>query len=179
MLELFSGQISGSAGSSPVHTRLRCHSPAQGHAHHDGAGGVDHVAPRLGVGIYQVDGCQQQLLLQEGALPDLVLAFAGLRVERGHRVQDAVIALSCLSMLVTDAHPLTLAGPQLKGSFMQRMRRHVGAGGHPSVQRLHEHAHWQAGFMSLLLPTQPVLAHHKLFGIASPSHHVITGTSSM
>ena len=50
----------------------------RGQTHHDGAGGVDHVAPCFGVCIHQVDGGQQQLLLQEGALPDLVLALAGL-----------------------------------------------------------------------------------------------------
>ncbi len=43
-----------------------------------GAGGVHDVAARLGVGIRQVNGGQQQLLLQVRAAPDVVLRLAGL-----------------------------------------------------------------------------------------------------
>ena len=48
-------------------------------AYHDGACGVDDIAARLGAGIHQVDGRQQELLLQVRALPDLLLGLVCLQ----------------------------------------------------------------------------------------------------
>lgn len=47
--------------------------------HHDGAGGVDDIAAGLAVGVHQVNGRQQQLLLQVRTLPDLVQRLASLQ----------------------------------------------------------------------------------------------------
>ena len=43
--------------------------------HQHGARGVHDVAARLALGVHQVDGSQQKLLLQKCALPDLGGAF--------------------------------------------------------------------------------------------------------
>ena len=51
-------------------------------AYHYRACAVDNIAPSFGVGIDEVNCGQQQLLLQVGALPNLVLGFAGLHHSR-------------------------------------------------------------------------------------------------
>ena len=66
--------------------------------HHDGAGAVDYVTAGLGVGVHRVDGRQQQLFLQVGAAPDLLLRLARLHrtiKARCHRIPGLGSASQC------------------------------------------------------------------------------------